>query len=110
MGRFARCFAVLVFAAGASIGCGLITGASDFDTDLPGDDGGGGDDANNPDPPGPIRCGSGTKLCGDECVGDGDPAFGCGAASCDRCSVAFAASLKCDDQGRCAPNTCFEGR
>ncbi len=110
MGRFAQGLVALVSAAAASVGCGLFTGAGDLAADLPDDDGGVAQGDATAPPPAQIKCGSGTKLCGDECVGDSDPAFGCAGSACDRCAVSFAASLKCNGQGRCAPSTCFDGR
>lgn len=54
-------------------------------------------------------CPSGQKLCDGGCVSIDDPAFGCGATTCDRCSVPFAATLKCEG-GRCAVATCEPAR
>ena len=57
--------------------------------------------------PGP-RCPPDQKECGGGCVPKNLPEFGCGADTCERCSLANAASLRCDN-GKCAVATCNPG-
>jgi hypothetical protein len=60
--------------------------------------------------PVPVKtCAAGEKTCGGACVSINDPAFGCAPEGCGRCSVPFAASVKCE-AGKCAVATCSPGR
>ena len=56
------------------------------------------------DNPLPNGCGTGEKACNGGCVGLTDPAFGCGAPSCEPCSVGNGAAV-CS-AGACTVGTC----
>jgi alpha-tubulin suppressor-like RCC1 family protein len=78
---------------------GLPTGTGP----VPGADGG----TTEPDAtsnPLPNGCGTGEKACNGGCVGLTDPAFGCGAPSCEPCSVGNGAAV-CS-AGACVVGTC----
>jgi cysteine-rich repeat protein len=42
-----------------------------------------------------------TKVCDGQCLGDGDPAHGCGAAGCEPCAPPAGGAATCED-GACA--------
>lgn len=63
-----------------------------------------GDGAIAPPPP---TCPAGTKPCGGACAAIGDPAFGCGSASCSPCALAHATATCKGD--RCAVLKCSPG-
>jgi hypothetical protein len=91
---------------------GLLAGAvmlAASCTDLGGLSTAASEDAGIPDGAPPAVCAPGQKSCGGGCVELDDPAFGCGETSCERCSVPFAAVLKCQS-GKCAVGTCQPGR
>jgi alpha-tubulin suppressor-like RCC1 family protein len=93
---------LLLFSFGACVDfseppSGLPTGV------VPGADGG----TTEPDTtsnPLPNGCGAGEKACNGGCVGLTDPAFGCGAPSCEPCSVGNGAAV-CS-AGACTVGTC----
>jgi hypothetical protein len=58
-----------------------------------------------------AECGAGTKSCGGTCVSIADPAFGCGADSCDASScpsLATGGTLACE-AGECVIDSCEAG-
>jgi hypothetical protein len=57
---------------------------------------------------GPIVCGSGTKLCGGQCVNVADPSYGCTATGCTACSLANA-TAGCQG-GACVIASCAPGK
>jgi hypothetical protein len=59
--------------------------------------------------PTPQGCPTGTKKCGDNCVGVDDPSFGCASDTCAPCSVPYADAIACVT-GKCAVATCQTGR
>lgn len=59
-------------------------------------------------PPDAGACPEGKKLCAGACVSTKDPEFGCAATSCDPCSLANAATTKCEE-GVCEAATCKTG-
>jgi hypothetical protein len=59
-------------------------------------------------------CPASTKECRGACVDIEDPAYGCGAKTCDACNLAKTASYKCkgtggagSNEGVCGVDTCF---
>jgi serine/threonine-protein kinase len=54
------------------------------------------------------RCGAGLKACGGVCVSVDDPAHGCGADTCDACSVPNA-TPRCNKHGVCDVAACHAG-
>jgi serine/threonine protein kinase len=53
-------------------------------------------------------CGAGFKSCGGQCVSVEDPAHGCGATTCDACSVSNA-TARCNKNGACDVAACHAG-
>lgn len=107
---------VLVPAMAAAVGCSLVAGV-DFsqahdradEAGLTGeggiiadDDGGG--LVETPDAT-PTGCALDQKTCSGACVSKTDPAYGCSAADCLPCSIAFAKNATCK-AGACAADGC----
>ncbi len=57
----------------------------------------------------PTGCSADQKTCNGACVAKNDPAYGCEAADCLPCSVAFAKSATCK-AGACAADGCAAER
>lgn len=60
-------------------------------------------------PEGGLVCGAETKQCGNECVPKNSVAHGCGAASCQPCSLPHAQQTNCHAEGECAVASCEPG-
>ncbi len=105
---------VLATTAAAPLACSQIIGADKKRE--PAEDAGPSDATNPQVEPvptgsstGPPPCASFEKRCDGACVNKDDPLYGCTDDGCDRCSVQYAATIKCSN-GKCAPATCQAGR
>ena len=54
-----------------------------------------------------VRCGRGTKVCGERCCALDAPEHGCGADTCEPCNLDHA-SARCDPTQRCAVDACYQ--